>query len=84
MSPWLVFWFWVVLLAALLLLPVSNLIFVLSVRRQQRKLNNDLDANELRAQKQRARFIGAVVCFAFSLLFNVSRIGLPGGLLIHG
>lgn len=80
MSPVVIFWFWVLLLAALLFLPVSNLIYVVSVRRKQRKLDTELDQNELAAQKQRARFVAVVVCFLFSFFFNVSRIGFP----VHG
>lgn len=80
MSPVVIFWFWVLLLAALLFLPVSNLIYVVSVRRQQRKLNTELNADELAAQKQRARFVSVVVCFLFSFFFNVARIGFP----VHG
>lgn len=80
MSPLMTFWFWVVLLAVLLFFPVSNLIYVVSVRRKQRKLNMDLDQSELAAQKQRARFVAVVVCFLFSFFFNVARIGFP----VHG
>lgn len=80
MSPLVIFWSWVLLLALLLFFPVSNLIYVLSVRRQQRKLNMELDGAGLAAQKQRARFIAVVVCFLFSFFFNYSTIGFP----VHG
>lgn len=80
MSPVVIFWFWVLLLTALLFLPASNLIYVVSVRRQQRKLKTELNANEMAAQKQRARFVAVVVCFLFSFFFNVARIGFP----VHG
>lgn len=80
MSPVVIFWFWVLLLTGLLFIPVTNLIFVVSVRRQQRKLNTELNPGELAAQKQRARFVAAVVCFLFSFFFNVARIGFP----VHG
>lgn len=80
MSPVAIFWLWVLLLAALLFLPVTNLIYVVSVRRQQRKLKTELDSGELAAQKQRARFISVLVCFLFSFFFNVSTIGFP----VHG
>ena len=74
------FWLRVLLLAALLFLPVSNLVYVVSVRRKQRKLSTELDARELAAQKQRARFVAIVICFLFSFFFNVSRLGFP----VHG
>lgn len=80
MSPLVIFWLWVLLLSALLFFPVSNLIYVVSVRRQQRKLNLELDGFELAAQKKRARFVAVVVCFVFSFFFNVSMIGFP----VHG
>lgn len=80
MSPVVIFWFWVLLLMALLFLPVSNLVYVISVRRKQRKLNTELSDNERAAQKQRARFVAVVICFLFSFFFNVSRIGFP----VHG
>jgi len=80
MSPVVIFWFWVLLLAALLFLPVSNLIYVVSVRRRQRKLQAELGSGELAAQKQRARFVAVLVCFLFSFFFNVARLGFP----VHG
>ena len=73
----LVFWFWVLLLAALLFWPVSNLIWTLSVRRKQRKLKKELDDQEILAQKQRARFVAVIVCLVFSLMYNLSRLGMP-------
>ncbi|HSH42591.1 MAG TPA: hypothetical protein VK973_10760 [Arenicellales bacterium] len=80
MSPVVIFWVWVFVLAALLYLPVSNLIYVVSVRRRQRQQKSGLDGSELAAQKQRARFVAVVVCFVFSFLFNASRLGFP----LHG
>ncbi|MDJ0957462.1 MAG: hypothetical protein QNI91_11410 [Arenicellales bacterium] len=73
----LVFWFWVLLLAALLFWPVSNLIWTLSVRRKQRKLKKELDEQEILAQKKRARFIAVLICLIFSLMFNLSQLGMP-------
>ncbi len=75
----LIFWFWVFVLAALLFYPVTQLIWVLSVRRMQRKLHKELNEQELAAEKQRARFIAIVACFVFSILFNFARLGPPGG-----
>ena len=73
----LIFWFWVLLLTALLFWPVSNLIWTFSVRRKQRKLKQELEEQEILAQKQRARFIAIFICFLFSLMFNLSRLGMP-------
>jgi hypothetical protein len=80
MSPLVIFWFWVLLLAALLFIPVTNLVYVVSVRRKQRKLGIELNEAELAGEKQRARVIAVVICFLFSFFFNVARIGVP----VHG
>ncbi len=73
----LMFWFWVVLLAALLFFPVSKLLWVISVRRLQKKLHKELNESEMVEQKQRARFIAVIVCFMFSVMYNIARLGFP-------
>lgn len=78
MSPVLWFWSSVVTLAALLFCPVANLVWVVSVRSQQRRLGRELDGHELGGQKKRARFIAFFLCPFFSWLFCVNLIGLPG------
>ena len=74
----LIFILWVLLLAALLFWPMSKLVFVLSVRRLQRKLGRELDAREIAGQLNRARVIGLFVSLGFSYLYNLNTIGLPG------
>ncbi|MCW8906306.1 MAG: hypothetical protein OQL28_03575 [Sedimenticola sp.] len=69
------FYFWVVLLALLLFLPVSNLVWVGSVRRLQRKLHRQLNTDELQGQKRRARFISLLLVLPFSWLFNLYLVG---------
>ena len=69
---------WVLLLAALLFWPMSKLIWVLSVRRLQRKLARALGEKEIAGQIMRARVISAFVSLLFSFLYNASTIGLPG------
>lgn len=66
------FWLWVLGLTAMLTFPATNLIWVMSVRRLQRKLGRELSADEIAGQKQRARFIAIVVSFIFSFLFVAS------------
>ncbi len=78
MSP-IAFWTWVLLLAALLYYPVSKLVWVLSVRRLQRKLGRPLEEAEIRGQRQRSWVIAALLVLFFSWLYNASRLGLPGG-----
>ena len=70
---------WVLLLAALLFWPLSKVVFVLSVRRLQRKLARDLNENEVAGQMNRARVISVFVSVLFSYLYNLSTIGMPGG-----
>ena len=72
------FWFSVLLLAVLLFFPVSRLIWVLSVRRAQRKLGRELDQGEVQGQLKRARFVGALLALVFSYLFTLNLIGMPG------
>jgi hypothetical protein len=71
------FTFWVLVLAALLFLPVSKLIWVLSVRRLQRKTGRELSEEELQGQLKRARVIAVFVALIFSLLFNANLMGIP-------
>ena len=79
MSPVVYFSIWWVLLAGALFLPVSRLIWVMSVRRLQRKLDRELDAQELAGQRNRARVLATVLCLAFSFIYNIQTLGLPGG-----
>jgi hypothetical protein len=65
------------LLAALLYFPLSKLIWVLSVRRLQRKADHELSENEIQGQLKRARFISVFVSLLFSLLFNINLTGFP-------
>lgn len=71
------FVFYVVLLAALLFYPVSQWIWVLSVRRLQRKLDRELSQPEIAGQRRRAWVIASVICPVFSVLFNLSTVGMP-------
>ena len=70
---------WVLLLAALLFWPMSKLIWVMSVRRLQRKLDRELDEQEIAGQMNRARIISVFVSLTFSFLYNLSTLGMPGG-----
>ena len=74
----LMFIVWVVLLAALLFWPMSKLVWVLSVRRLQRKLARELDEQELAGQMNRARIISVFMSLLFAFLYNLNTIGLPG------
>ena len=67
----------VFILALLLFFPITKLIWVISVRRLQRKLKRELNETELAGQMTRARFISIFVSLLFSYLFNLNLIGLP-------
>jgi hypothetical protein len=60
------------MLAVLLFFPASKLVWVLSVRRLQRKENRQLSEREIHGQLNRARIITAVLVVVFSFLFNLS------------
>ncbi|MGF1526366.1 MAG: hypothetical protein ACFCBW_06185 [Candidatus Competibacterales bacterium] len=71
------FWLTTLVLAGLLFFPVSQVIFVLSVRRLQRLKHEPLDAAELRGQRLRARFIAVLLVLPFAWLFNGYLLRLP-------
>ena len=72
-------WFlgWSALLAAMLFIPVSKLVWTLSVRRQEKKLNRKLEGAEIAGQLRRARFITFFLVVPFSILFNANIFGSP-------
>jgi hypothetical protein len=78
MSPWTYYWLSVALLAVLLFLPAARLVWVLSVRRLERKLGQPLSPQEREGQRNRARFIAAIVCVIFSALFNYRILDMAG------
>lgn len=65
------FYLGVIVLALMLFFPVSKMIWVLSVRRTQRKQGKTLSREEANGQLARARFIAILLVFAFSWLFNL-------------
>jgi len=71
------FWLWVIGLTALLIYPVGKLIWVISVRRLQRKLQRELSDTEIEGQRSRAFFVSVFVSLVFSALYNLSTIGFP-------
>ncbi len=67
----------VLVLAAALFFPVSRLIWVLSVRRLERRRGEPLSEAERRGQLARARFIAVLAAAIFSFLFNLHLLGWP-------
>ena len=60
----------VIVLALLIFLPTTKLIWVWSVRRLERRLQRELTEEERAGQLNRARFIGAIISLVFSWGFN--------------
>ncbi len=73
------FYFSFLVLALALFFPDSKMIWVLSVRRLQRKTGRELTREEIEGQKRRARFIAVPVVSVFSWLFNVQLLGVTHG-----
>ena len=69
------FYFSVALLALLLFFPVRRMIWVLSVRRLQRRQRRELTGAELQEQRVRAGFVAVLLVVAFSWLFNLQVLG---------
>ena len=69
------FWPAVLILAGLLLYPVATLIWVMSVRRLERKLSRPLEDEERTGQRNRAWILAVFLCLLFSFLFNLSMVG---------
>ena len=61
----------VIFLAILLYYPVNKLIFILSVRRFEKKIGDTLNDKELKGQLVRSRFISIILIIIFSSLFNL-------------
>lgn len=75
----LIFIVYVIVLAGLLFFPVSRLIWVLSVRRLERREERRLNADEQAGQRRRARLLALICVIIFSLLFNLATLGGPSG-----
>ncbi len=73
-------WFlgWTAVLAGMLFFPVSKLVWTLSVRRQERKLERKLNDEEIKGQLRRARFLAFFLVVLFSVMFNYNVFGFPG------
>jgi hypothetical protein len=62
-------WFWTAALGLALFLPVRRLIWVLSVRTEERKLGTATDDDRRQALKRRASVTAGLLCFVFSVLY---------------
>ena len=66
-------YFWALVLALALFLPVRNLLHALYVRRAQ-KLTDDVDEAEVARLKKRAGVTAALLCFVFSFLYTAQLV----------
>jgi len=62
-------WLWSVALGIALFFPVRRLIWVLSVRRDERKTGQPSEEFRRQALKKRADIIAALLCFVFAVLY---------------
>ncbi len=62
-------WLWTAALGLALFLPVRRLIWVMSVRRAERKLGAATDEAKRQALKRRASVTAGLLCFVFSVLY---------------
>ena len=66
----------VIILTLLLYYPVNKLIFVLSVRRLEKKIGKNLSNMEKSGQLKRSRFISIILILLFSCLFNINILDM--------
>ena len=77
-DPWVWYWGSVIVLAALLFVPVRQLVWVMSVRRFERRTKRQLSDEERVGQRSRASFLALIVAIVFSALFNYQILGMGG------
>lgn len=68
--------FSVIILTLLLYYPVNKLIFVLSVRRLEKKTGKQLSSDQKSGQLNRSRFISIILIIIFSCLFNINILNI--------
>ena len=66
----------VIILALLLYYPVNKMIFVLSVRRLERRISKQLNEDQKNGQLKRSRFISIILILCFSFLFNINILSV--------
>ena len=66
----------VIILALLLYYPVNKMIFVLSVRRLERRIGKQLNDDQKKGQLKRSRFISIILILCFSCLFNINILSV--------
>ena len=62
-------YFWMAALATALFFPVRHFIWVLTVRRAEKKLGMETDEAERLRLKRRAGYTAGMLCFVFSVVY---------------
>ena len=62
-------WLWTVVLGAMLFLPVRQFIWVMSVRRLERRTGKDSDAATRASLKRRSTITSALLCLVFATTY---------------
>jgi hypothetical protein len=62
-------WLWTVVLGAMLFLPVRHLIWVMSVRRHERRTGKNSDEETRTSMKRRAAITSALLCLVFATTY---------------
>ena len=66
----------VIILSLLLYYPVNKLIFILSIRRLERKTGKQLNNIQKTGQLRRSRFVSIFLILIFSCLFNINILDI--------
>lgn len=72
-------WLWTLLLGLALFFPVRQLIWTLSVRREERKLGEPTDESRRHVLKRRATVTSALLCFVFAIIYMQATFRSLGG-----
>lgn len=70
-------WLWAAALGVALFYPVRQLIWVLSVRRAQRRTGELPGEQDKDSMKRRAGFTSALLCLAFAAVYGEVMFGGP-------
>ena len=62
-------WLWTVVLGAMLFVPVRQLIWVMSVRRHERRTGKESDEETRASPKRRAAATSALLCLVFATTY---------------
>ena len=76
MPPTQFLWYWgtTLLLAVLLFFPVSKLIWVMGVRRLERRLGRPCTEEERTGRLRTARMLAALIAVTFAFLYNQTLV----------